>query len=116
MSLPVPAAVVVEPWTQAQAIELCVKLHAIAPNFGAHIGLTGGALYKAGERKDCDILIYRIRQASIDFPGLWAAFGGVGVVIDHDFGFCVKAHLGAQRIDFLCPESPGNEYQKPNEP
>ncbi len=101
---------------QVQGGHTHVRLHALAPNFGAHVGLTGGTLYEEGERKDCDILIYRIQQDSIDFPGLWAAFAGIGVVVDHEFGFCVKAHLGDRRIDFLVPEMPGNEYQSPNNP
>lgn len=109
-----PVAIIVRPWTQHEAITLCIQLEAIAPPFGCHIGLTGGTLYKGGERKDCDILIYRIRQMSIDFAGLWAAFSAAGITINHDFGFCVKAQMGDRRIDFLIPESPDStsgDYQ-----
>lgn len=41
-------------WTQREAIDLCIKLERIAPAFGAHVALTGGLLYKSGQRKDCD--------------------------------------------------------------
>lgn len=39
-------------WTQKEAIELCVKIEAICPKYGCHVALTGGLLYKEGERKD----------------------------------------------------------------
>ena len=110
-----PAAVVVEPWTQTEAVALCIQLESIAPVFGAHVGLTGGTLYKEGERKDCDILIYRIRQKKIDFPGLFGAFAAVGIEVQNDFGFCIKARYGSRRIDFLYPEATeGGDYQGPN--
>lgn len=51
-------------WTQEEAIQLCRLLEALAPTFGCHVALTGGCLYKDGERKDCDILLYRIRQVT----------------------------------------------------
>lgn len=108
-------AVIVQLWTQADAIELCVQLEAIAPKFGCHVGLTGGTLYKVGERKDCDVLLYRIRQQPMDLPGLWTALCAAGITVQHDFGFCVKAKYGERRIDFLIPETTeGGDYQGPN--
>lgn len=44
------------------AVHQCIQLEQCAPDFGLHIGLTGGCLYKQGERKDVDVILYRIRQ------------------------------------------------------
>lgn len=97
-------------WTTQEAVDLCIKLEAIAPNFGAHIGLTGGLLYKQGERKDADIIIYRIRQVqAIDSDGLFAAFAEIGVEKVSGFGWCHKATYQGKPIDFFFPEEDG-EY------
>jgi hypothetical protein len=62
-------------WTRDLAIDLCVKLEAIAPTYGAHVALSGGVLYREGPRKDCDLVIYRHggRAEEIDRFGLVAA-------------------------------------------
>jgi hypothetical protein len=43
-------------WTLAEAVEVCRQVEAICPPFGCHVALTGGTLYKDGERKDLDLL------------------------------------------------------------
>jgi len=97
-------------WTQQEAIDLCIKLEAVAPDFGAHIGLTGGLLYKQGKRKDADIIIYRIRQVeAIDATGLFDAFELLGVRKVSGFGWCHKATYQGKPIDFFFPEEDG-EY------
>lgn len=97
-------------WTQAEALALCVKLEAIAPKFGCHVALTGGCLY-GGSMKDCDVILYRIRQApAIDFTGFFMACFHIGVIQQSGFGFCFKAGYDGKRIDFLCPEEEGDEY------
>jgi len=53
-----------ELWTQEAAMKLCREIEMIAPLHGAHVALTGGCLYKAGPRKDLDLVFYRIRQAN----------------------------------------------------
>ncbi len=79
-------------WTQEQAIELCRKIEVLAPKYGCHVALTGGTLYHFGERKDADILFYRIRQVDeIDVDGLMGALGTIGVIPGEDFGWCHKA-------------------------
>lgn len=40
------------------AIILCRTLEPLFQKFGYHVGLTGGCLYKEGERKDVDIIVY----------------------------------------------------------
>ena len=103
-------------WTQAQAITLCGQLEAVAPQFGCHVALTGGTLYKIGVRKDVDIVIYRIRQADrIDIVGLMTAFKTLGVEHVHDYGFCYKASYEGRLIDFLFPDRPVAERQEDGE-
>lgn len=98
-------------WTQAEAIALCVRLESFAPKYGAHIGLTGGCLYRDGARKDADILLYRIRQSEeINFDGFFDAIGTIGVHKLSGFGFCHKALFEGKHIDFLSPEEEGDEY------
>jgi hypothetical protein len=99
-----------KPWTRDLALELCRDLERLAPAHGAHIGLTGGLLYKDGPRKDCDIIIYRIRQwPEIDADAMFAAFGSVGVTKVSGFGWCHKAEWRGMPIDFFFPEEAG-EY------
>jgi hypothetical protein len=91
--------------TQFLAIQLCTRLEDIAPEFGGHVALTGGCLYKAGERKDVDIMIYR---STDEPPFRWDAFFKqakevLGIELVHDFGFCKKARMGEITIDFFDP-------------
>jgi hypothetical protein len=101
-------------WTLQHALDLCVKIESVCPEFGCHVALTGGVLYKPGPRKDCDILFYRIRQAkSIDIDGLRAALATLGIVFLDDHGFVKKATYGSRHIDFLFPEEESGEYYPP---
>lgn len=99
-------------WNQTDAIAFARLLETVAPAFGCHICLTGGCLYRDGERKDCDILIYRIRQAeSIDLGGLLSKFSEMGMIIYRGFGFCYKCEWDGKPVDLLIPEEIGNDYQ-----
>ena len=98
-------------WTQSEAIDLCKKVESIAPNYGAHVALTGGCLYRDGERKDLDILFYRIRQVdAIDTDDLFAALSEIGIEKIGGFGWCHKALFGKKRIDIFFPEEAEGEY------
>lgn len=100
-----------EKWTQEQAIELCRKIEVIAPKYGCHVALTGGTLYHFGERKDADILFYRIRQIeTIDVDGLMVGLAALGVQPGNDYGWCYKATYEGRSIDFFFPEREGDEY------
>lgn len=104
-------------WTQEQAIDLCRKIEVIAPKYGCHVALTGGTLYHFGERKDADILFYRIRQVNeIDVDGLMAALHGIGVTAGRDYGWCFKAFYEERNIDFFFPERPGSDYPGHDDP
>jgi hypothetical protein len=97
-------------WTQQQAVAMCRVIEDIAPEFGAHIALTGGTLYKVGSRKDCDILFYRIRQAArIDMRGLWTALERVGFEVVSGRGWCFKATYEGRRVDCFFPEAERDE-------
>lgn len=98
-------------WTQDEAISLCIEIENICPQFGCHVALTGGLLYKDGPRKDCDILFYRIRQRdTIDQNGLWDALASIGVERTRGFGWCHKATWRGKNIDMFFPENDSGEY------
>lgn len=98
-------------WMQHEAIALCVAIEAICPKFGCHVALTGGLLYKSGPRKDCDILFYRIREASeIKDEKLFEALEGIGLMKKSGFGWCVKCEYKDKKVDCFFPEEIGWEY------
>lgn len=89
---------------QLRALELCRKLEGIAPDFGAHVALTGGCLYKTGERKDVDIILYRIRQIPfIDLDGLYRKCEQLNICkITTNHGWVTKATTPeGYNIDFF---------------
>jgi hypothetical protein len=98
-------------WDQKSAINLCVKVESICPQFGCHVALTGGTLYKEGERKDCDLLFYKIRQVpKIDVDGLFNALLGIGLVKQSGFGWVYKGIYGGKPVDMFFPENNGGDY------
>lgn len=97
-------------WTHDEAITLCRAIEAVCPEYGCHVALTGGTLYKDGPRKDCDILFYRIRQTpAIDMDGLIDGLSAIGVEFLESFGWCVKFIYHGKKIDAFFPEQDG-EY------
>jgi hypothetical protein len=95
-------------WTRNQALLLCTAVEAVCPKFGCHVALTGGLLYRTGERKDLDILFYRIRQVEkIDTEGLFAALADIGISKESGWGWCYKAKFEGKRIDCFFPEEQG---------
>lgn len=92
-------------WTQSAAIEMCIVVEAICPEYGAHVALTGGTLYKLGERKDCDIAFYRIRQTpKIDRDGLIKALATIGFYDFRTFGWMSKSRYKGASVDIFFPE------------
>jgi hypothetical protein len=103
-------------WTQQEAVDLCRKIEAICPEFGCHVALTGGTLYKDGPRKDLDILFYRIRQRdTIDTDGLFSIMRTIGVDRIKGFGWCHKAKFKGRNIDMFFPENQNGDYQRQDE-
>jgi len=98
-------------WTQAESIELCKLIEQVCPNYGCHVALTGGLLYKEGERKDCDLLFYRIRQVEqIDYEGLWETLAEIGFNKVSGFGWCYKAIYKGKNVDCFFPEEEDGIY------
>jgi len=92
-------------WTREQAINFSILVESVCPDYGCHVALTGGSLYKPGVRKDCDILFYRIRQApAIDEEGLFAALYALGVVCGPRHGWVQKATYQGKQVDMFFPE------------
>jgi len=78
----------------------------MCPDFGCHVALTGGLLYKEGSRKDCDLLFYCIRQVDeIDISGLLAALKASGFVIGRQHGWVRKATYQGKPVDLFFPEA-----------
>ena len=95
---------------------LCKKIEVIAPAFGCHVALTGGCLYKDGDRKDIDILFYKIRQVeNIDIDGLFSALDSILKIEKlSGFGWCYKLKHNDISIDAFFPENEGGDYTKKN--
>ncbi|MEE9223077.1 MAG: hypothetical protein V3V40_06430 [Nitrosomonadaceae bacterium] len=99
--------------TLKQAIDLCKAIEEVVPQFGCHVALTGGTLYKEGDRKDIDIILYRIRQVEeINLDGLFEALRLIGVDKKSGFGWCYKAEYYGTKIDIFFPEEQGGIYVK----
>lgn len=95
----------VNKWTQEEAIDLCRKVEAVCPDKGFHVALTGGLLYKDGERKDCDLLFYKIRQRmDADVDDLFVALGLIGLQYESGFGWCNKATFNGKHVDCFFPD------------
>lgn len=78
---------------QRDAIRLCKQIEDVAPEFGLHVALTGGCLYKDGERKDVDIILYRIRQVNLpDYQGLYYKLSELNICsLLEGYGWVTKA-------------------------
>lgn len=100
-------------WTQQEAIDLCWLVEPIAFKYGYHVALTGGTLYKPGNRKDADLLFYRHKSESTtcDFAGLRKA-------LKKELGFkekkwtarVTKFEWNGRSVDALTPED-GGDYE-----
>jgi hypothetical protein len=91
-------------WTLDDALPLIRQIEMICPEYGCHVALTGGTLYKMGPRKDLDLLFYRIRGQSIDEQGLLDALERLGVVFTTHYGWVTKATYGDRTIDLFFPD------------
>lgn len=104
-------------WTIGRAAELCRALEEFAPEFGAHVALTGGCLYKKGSRKDCDIVVYRHggRELPLDRVGFtFACADRLGMVVDKMEGRVYKLRHGGRQVDFLFHDTAEAAAANPN--
>lgn len=107
-------------WSRDEIAGLCSVVESMCPEYGCHVALTGGLLYKLGPRKDADILFYRIRQrASIDVAGLLEALAKIGIRrTDKNPGvdrWCIKAEYQGRKIDLFFPEAAGSDTYRDEE-
>lgn len=106
-------------WTLDEAIRLIKQIELFAPDYGCHVALTGGLLYKDGPRKDLDILFYRIRQKpKIDEEKLLEALKSLDIHIERTIGWVTKAKHNGKSIDLFFPERNTNEdlyHRDPND-
>jgi hypothetical protein len=105
-------------WTLSQARSLCFLLEEIAPKFGAHIGLTGGVLYREGNRKDCDIVVYRHggREEPIDRVGFSRACCEIlGMTCVRGTGRVYKMLFVGKQVDFLFHDTAEAATANPND-
>jgi len=91
-------------WVLSEALELIRSIEFKCPEAGCHVALTGGVLYKTGERKDLDILFYRIRQKEIDIEKLKEILLSCDVLIHKHYGWMYKASYQDRNIDIFIPE------------
>lgn len=103
-------------WNLQSAVELCRKLEPIASGFGYHVALTGGCLYKHGDRKDADILFYRVSGFDdLVYMDMLDAFKDAGLdffegIPANHRGWLVRAKYEGNRVDLFFPDADNNDY------
>lgn len=93
--------------TQNSGIELCRILHENLKPEGFFPALTGGLLYKDGERKDIDIVIYRHRQdrCKFEMQEIEKQLEKCGLYEFEFYGFVTKAKWRGIVVDLFNPET-----------
>lgn len=93
-------------WNFKAARALCIAVEQVAKANHCHVALTGGCLYSFGDRKDCDILFYRVRQCpSIDIEQLLKDLEEIGIKEVSRHGWVIKARTpNGLDIDLFFPE------------
>jgi hypothetical protein len=101
---------------QLKAIEICNKLYEVLSPRGFYPAMTGGCLYKEGERKDCDIVIFRNRQAvdGFELQELEEVLTSIGFTSFQHFGFVTKAKFDGCDIDLFNPETSADDDYEEN--
>lgn len=94
-----------------KATVVCQKLYAVLSPLGFYPALTGGCLYKDGERKDVDIVIFRHRQLHLSFElcDLEPVLSLVGFTDFQHFGFVTKVMYNGMAIDLFNPETEADD-------
>ena len=87
------------------AIAICKKVELVVAPLDCHVALTGGTLYKSGQRKDLDLLFYRVRQ--VEHPDkelILNALKSIGFKILRSYNWCTKAEFEGIEVDLFFPE------------
>lgn len=92
--------------TRSQGIELCKIIYEKLSVKGYFPALTGGLIYKEGNRKDIDIVIYRNREMpSFEISDIHGLLVDCGLKDLKHFGFVTKADWNGVVVDLFNPES-----------
>lgn len=89
------------------AIELCKAIYDEMGKDGIFPALTGGCLYKEGERKDIDIVLYFKRYSGpVETSDIAHKLKKVGLTnFKFVTGYVTKAKYGELDVDLLNPET-----------
>lgn len=92
-------------------LDLCCELYLLLKPHGYFPALTGGLVYKNGERKDIDIVIYRHRQDidHFEMPDIYNLLEKAGLNSFVYFGFVTKANWKGITVDLFNPETLGGD-------
>jgi hypothetical protein len=94
---------------------MCRFIEPIALVYNAHVGLTGGCLYKDGLRKDMDIVFYpHGGSGGMDEPGLITALEAAGFVLGGRWTRVQKVSWEEKTIDFIFPHHEGEPGSEEN--
>ncbi len=97
------------------ARDICKTLEPIAAANGGHVALTGGCLYKDGDRKDCDIVIYRHKQAEpLNRTKLFKDMIAAGFVPGTDYGRISKWTFNQSSIDLFTVQDAPEFWGRPD--
>jgi hypothetical protein len=87
-----------------KAIELCKQLYYVLEKRGVYPALTGGTLYKNGERKDIDIVLYRAESGNpLDVNDVWDDLCSIGMFIAFNYDRVAKCTWQGIDIDLIFP-------------
>ena len=99
--------------TQQDGIRLCELLHERLHLSGYYPALTGGLLYKEGNRKDIDIVIFRHRQnvEKFEMQDIERFLIRAGLSEFKYYGFVTKAKWNGFTVDLFNPETSITELE-----
>jgi hypothetical protein len=99
-------------WTLSQSQDLCRKIEKLCPDYGCHVALTGGLLLKDGERKDCDLVFFRIRHIDKINLNLLIELEKLGIKNISGGNWRYVGYYDNKQVDLLFPEEDRLEYIK----
>jgi hypothetical protein len=101
------------PWTLEEALPLIRVIEQVMPQWGYHVALTGGLLYKDGPRKDLDLIFYTLR----DWPSsaedeLYNELEKLGFKFISNHGWVDKWEYQGKLVECFFPEKDKDEADK----
>lgn len=93
-------------WTCEEATELCRKIEVALEDQGLHPALTGSCLYRDGQHRNADIMIYRKRSDIVlNVDDVFEALEDIGIEREERRGWCIQAATDDDKfINFLFPD------------